>query len=64
MTLKDFLDACENKNAFVDLFNVGGETAFAIVSVSSVDSLQTTIQNKTVQSFTAQSSAKIAVHLA
>lgn len=64
MTLKDFLDACENKKAFVELFNVGGDAPFATVSVDSVDFLLATIQSKTVQSFTAQSNAKIVVHLA
>ena len=63
MTLKDFLDACENKSALVDLYNVGGTTPFATVSVASVDSLLTTIQNKTVQSFTAQGN-KILAYLA
>lgn len=63
MTLKDFLDACENKKVLCELYNVGGTEPFATATVDSVDSLLTTIQNKTVQSFTALGN-KILVHLA
>lgn len=63
MTLKEFLSVCTMTTALVDVFNDGENTAFATFSAQSVDSLLTTIQNKTVDSFTVQSPSKIKIVL-